>query len=774
MKLSIKGKLSLSISIIMFVVLLTHMIFNYYSMRTRLMSEMEERAKIISEQVSISMIQAQRAEQAIGDLLAEQLYAASVYAAEKLPPKLSDITPYDLYKITGELNISDLSLLQRTTDGQDIVIRQSTEPREIGLSTKEWGYWYTAFEQLLSYNRVWVPIGQKMKNFWSGPIEMSTSIPSHRMKWGYYYDGKRDYIINPYIKDSKFKNSFQMTNPERIIERILHSQANVLEITAYQPDRFNDESMATANESEFQLIEVPDRPILYGTYRYRHDQDSEMVGKAAYEGIPIFKEFKFNDEQIIKSYMPLREGNNHYVLGIVLNAEPLQAALKEQLLNNIGIGFILLEIVIIGSYIFSGWIIRPIQYILQKVSMMAIGQFNTNLTITRNDELGLLARRINMLGVNLHESTERLRTLYEENRAMKYQLESFINQSSDAIHVTDLDGKVERVNESFVQLFGWTEHELIGKPLPIYPEAPSEDGEGTSYDREEALVGVKETVRVTKDGRRIEVSVSRSPIYNESGQCIGWAGITRDITQRNRMEELLRRSEKLTTVGQLAAGVAHEIRNPLTTIKGFVQLQAHTLKVNPKHTTMMLSELDRINLIVSEFLILAKPQAVRFLEKDIRPILDEVVSLLNSEAHLHNVQVTTAYGAVPMILCEENQMKQVFINLIKNGIEAMPSGGSLQIKVNAVNEDGVSITVKDQGIGIPQENLPKLGDPFFTNKENGTGLGLMVCHRIIDSHHGNLFISSEVNVGTEVKIVLPAAHVSKEKIEQEKGYISIR
>lgn len=774
MKLSIKGKLSLSISSIMFVVLLTHMIFNYYSMRTRLMSEMEERAKIISEQVSISMIQSQRAEQVIGDLLGEQLYAASIYAAEKLPSKLSEVTPIDLYKIIGELDISHISLLQRSQDGTDIVIKQSTDPREIGLSTKGWGYWHTAFEQLLNYNRVWVPIGQKMKNFWSGPIEYSTSDPSHRMKWGYYYDGKRDYIINPYIKDTRFKSSFQMTNPQRIIERILQSQANVLEITAFQPDQFKDDSLVTSNDSGIQLIEVPDRPILYGSYIYRYKEDAELVGKVAYEGVPVFKELTINDDRVIKSFLPLREGNNHYVLGIVLNAEPLRAALQEQLLNNIGIGFILLEIVIIGSYIFSGWIIRPIQYILQKVSMMAIGQYNTNLSITRKDELGLLARRINMLGVNLHESTERLRSLYEENRAMKYQLESFINQSSDAIHVTNLEGRVERVNESFEQLFGWTENELIGKPLPIYPESLKEEYEGDPFYAEDASFGVKETVRVTKDGRLIEVSVSRSPIYNENGQCIGWAGITRDITQRNRMEELLRRSEKLTTVGQLAAGVAHEIRNPLTTIKGFVQLQAHTQKVNPKHTTMMLSELDRINLIVSEFLILAKPQAVRFLEKDIRPILDEVVSLLNSEAHLHNVQVATSYQDVPLILCEENQMKQVFINLIKNGIEAMPSGGKLQLTVESLNQDEVCIKVRDQGIGIPEENLPKLGDPFFTNKENGTGLGLMVCHRIVDSHHGSLCISSEVNVGTQVKIVLPAAHVTKEKIEQDKGFIKIR
>lgn len=256
---------------------------------------------------------------------------------------------------------------------------------------------------------------------------------------------------------------------------------------------------------------------------------------------------------------------------------------------------------------------------------------------------------------------------------------------------------------------------------------------------------------------------------DELGEITALISVSRDITSRNRMEELLRRSEKLTTVGQLAAGVAHEIRNPLTTLRGFLQLQQETNKLNHRHLDLMLSELDRINLIVGEFLILAKPQAVHFQERDIRFILGDVISLLDSQAHLHGVEfVLNASSDSAMVHCEENQLKQVFINLLKNGMEAMPNGGSIRIRLDHDEElNRVRIEIKDEGIGIPEEMMPKLGEPFFTNKESGTGLGLMVSQRIIQSHKGMMDIKSVMNKGTTVIIDLPATKQLPESMEDE-------
>jgi len=337
-------------------------------------------------------------------------------------------------------------------------------------------------------------------------------------------------------------------------------------------------------------------------------------------------------------------------------------------------------------------------------------------------------------------------------------MESIINYTPDAIHIEELDGTIVRVNQAFEVMFGWTAAEAVGQKLRLVPERYKQE-EKQAF--ESMMAGTpqpaRETVRVRKDGSWLDVSVTTSPIRDKNGIIRAFASITRDMTSRNKMDELLRQAEKLNTVGQLAAGVAHEIRNPLTTLRGFVQLQQQTQKLNVRHSDLMLSELDRINLIVSEFLILAKPQATKFEIKDVRFVLGDVLSLLDSQAHLCNVIFQTDYTIEPCeVACEENQLKQVFINVLKNGIEAMPEGGTILIRVMKPEAAHIIVAIIDEGIGIPEEMIPKLGDPFFTGKETGTGLGIMVSQRIIQSHHGTMDIRSAVGEGTEVTLTLPA------------------
>jgi two-component system, sporulation sensor kinase E len=407
---------------------------------------------------------------------------------------------------------------------------------------------------------------------------------------------------------------------------------------------------------------------------------------------------------------------------------------------------------------------------LGKVNDVADGHFDFRLKVRRKDELGQLANRINAMIRNLGHYTSRLKQMYEENRAVKEHLESIINQTADAIHITDLEGKVLRVNRAFEQLYGFRSREVEGRNLKIIPPEAEEEMKRQHAQLVEGMsITSNETTWMKKDGTRVEVSVSTAPVRDEAGEITALISVSRDITSRNRMEELLRRSEKLTTVGQLAAGVAHEIRNPLTTLRGFLQLQQESNKLNHRHLDLMLSELDRINLIVGEFLILAKPQAVHFQNRDIRFILGDVISLLDSQAHLHGVEfVLRASSDSAMVHCEENQLKQVFINLLKNGMEAMPNGGSIHIKLKHDEQSKrVRIEIRDEGIGIPEEMMPKLGEPFFTNKESGTGLGLMVSQRIIQSHKGMMDIKSVMNKGTTVIIELPASEQQPEVIEAD-------
>ncbi|MDR0140178.1 ATP-binding protein [Metabacillus idriensis] len=233
--------------------------------------------------------------------------------------------------------------------------------------------------------------------------------------------------------------------------------------------------------------------------------------------------------------------------------------------------------------------------------------------------------------------------------------------------------------------------------------------------------------------------------------------IGKDITERKEKTELmLQKSEKLALLGQMAAGIAHEIRNPLTAIKGFIQLKKAD-HPEDEYYTIMLNELDRINAIVSEFLVLAKPNAVVFREQDVKDLLKDVVTLINTQSILNNVQIFLEFEReLPKVLCAEGQLKQVFLNVFKNAIEAMPMGGNIDVKVQLKGEDEISIQIIDQGIGISRDRISTLGEPFYTTKEKGTGLGLMTCFRIIESHSGILSFHSKEKEGTTVEIILPA------------------
>ena len=314
-------------------------------------------------------------------------------------------------------------------------------------------------------------------------------------------------------------------------------------------------------------------------------------------------------------------------------------------------------------------------------------------------------------------------------------------------------------NEAGTNMLGGQKKEdILGKSIyhfvnPHYQELAMKRLKQLS-EKEKLMNHVEQKI-VRLDQKNIFVEVSSRLIIFEGKESI--LSIFKDVTnKKEETEGLLQKSEKLALVGQLAAGIAHEIRNPLTSIKGFIQLFKAKYTSDEVHFNLVLAELERINLIVSEFLVLAKPTAVEFKDKEIKILLNDVVTLINTHAIMNNVQIFVEFESeIPTIVCEENQLKQVFINILKNSIEAMPNGGIIDIKVKAIEKDKISICFIDQGTGIPEDRIPKLGEPFYTTKEKGTGLGLMTSYKIIENHDGRLKISSKINEGTTVEVILP-------------------
>ncbi|HZG87920.1 PAS domain S-box protein [Paenibacillus sp.] len=260
-----------------------------------------------------------------------------------------------------------------------------------------------------------------------------------------------------------------------------------------------------------------------------------------------------------------------------------------------------------------------------------------------------------------------------------------------------------------------------------------------------------------KDGIYVWFESVGKAIKNEKGEVTELLLFSRNISDRMQTEQLLRKAEQLSVLGELAAGIAHEIRNPLTTIKGFISLmkESSSGKYSQYHD-ILLSEIERIEEITNEFLMVAKPQAVSFQKADIVSLVKAASKLLEPQATLNNVQIEVKTDFDPeYIYGEGNHLKQAFTNIIKNAIEALPDGGTVRIKLSRTNDGQAVITINDDGCGIPADRLAHLGEPFYSLKGKGTGLGLMICFKIVKEHNGTIQIESRVNEGTTVTVKLP-------------------
>ncbi|WP_134704898.1 PAS domain S-box protein [Ammoniphilus sp. YIM 78166] len=354
--------------------------------------------------------------------------------------------------------------------------------------------------------------------------------------------------------------------------------------------------------------------------------------------------------------------------------------------------------------------------------------------------------------------TER-RNMELEIQQIQKRHESLLECTHVGVCAINMEGRFIEANPAYEGIIGYRLMELTQmnyKELLFPEQLPNAENKLSALLDSEYIDF--ETFMKHKSGKRVEIRTTMSPIII-NGEKVGVSFIVTDITEQKQNEELIRRSEKLAVVGELAAGIAHEIRNPLTSLRGFVQLfrsedTTHTKKL---FYDVMLSEIDRINEIVSELLVLAKPSNETMALGSIPDKLNEVVKLLEGEANLRNVVIRNDFDDdLPLIQCQRS-LKQVFINLLKNSIESMSTGGEIWIRSERQGEK-ICIQIIDQGCGIPSHQLSKIGQPFYTTKESGTGLGLMVSHRIIQHHRGMMRIESEVGRGTAVEIILPLSH----------------
>ncbi len=343
------------------------------------------------------------------------------------------------------------------------------------------------------------------------------------------------------------------------------------------------------------------------------------------------------------------------------------------------------------------------------------------------------------------------------------EMERMLTQASiDGIVVNDLLGNVLIFNEGASRILGYRPEEVIGllKVDVLYPEGLAHEIKELIYSPAYGGPGILEnyeTLALPKDGTPVPIWLS-ARLLREDGREVGIVGYFRDLRERKRLEEELLRQERLATLGKMVAHISHEIKNPLTIIGGFAQLLAHQEDLPGKgrqKLELISQEVQRLEKFLADLSTYTHTTPTQKVSGDILALIREVISFM--EASFQEQGVTFELSAPEVIAAfafDPGQIRQVLINLFKNSLEAMPHGGVLRVSA-AVQEDHLVLTIADTGLGITPEHLRSLFTPFFSTKEGGTGLGLTICRGLIDQHHGEIAISSEVNRGTTFTIRLP-------------------
>ncbi|WP_252311640.1 PAS domain-containing sensor histidine kinase [Sinobaca sp. H24] len=463
-------------------------------------------------------------------------------------------------------------------------------------------------------------------------------------------------------------------------------------------------------------------------------------------------------EETVTTIVPIEqmEGfDNQWYVGISVPESALYAPLRRLLLTYVILFSAVLIITILAAVALSRYIVRPLELLVTATRDFAVGKPVMPLPSASYSEVNELTQTFNVMTARLEE------------REKSHKKSTLILETTDngVISINKSTYAVTTFNYAASSLFQLNKNNVLASSLD---DLKNQSSLFRAFIEKVDLELEKEEtneMELTFEGKTYYfiTSVTLLPRLEDAEQVEDILIVFNDVTDNRALEKELIRSEKLQAVGKLASGFAHEIRNPLTTIKGFIQLFKETSEQKEEevqHYQIILSEIDRVNGIVRDLLGIASPEYdEKAVQVNMNTILQDIVYLHKDQALAKNIEIHTPWQEIPDIYANEKKLKQLYLNLLQNAMEAVKENGRISIRTyeffNEAGRSCIGVEIEDTGDGMDTRTLSKLGTPFFTTKDEGTGLGLMICYQIVSEMDGKIKVFSAEGKGTLFQLTFP-------------------
>jgi len=487
-----------------------------------------------------------------------------------------------------------------------------------------------------------------------------------------------------------------------------------------------------------QLLRIPDSRI-----------QEVLAGKTVVT--PLYRKGDSWTSLYISAYTPIKNSQGK---AVAIIGGDMDIRAKSMLMGYQWTVIIVLISTLSLSLIWSIWlsakVTMPIQGMVEAANHIGQGNFNVEVPFYSKDEIGYLAQTMNDMIQDIRERDRRIQELTQSMIAdLRNYNELILKGMINGVITVDLDGNVTTSNPSAIKIFNLEKADIIGKPIKeaisSYPELAKIIGDGL----EQELWFENREISVSGPHDNLILQVMLTPLNDHEGYQIGACLFVSDVTKLRALEEQIRRKEKLAAIGELSAGIAHEIRNPLNSIELFLGLLQRKTKDDPKNIELagkIQGEISKLNQILNEFLAFARPVPLRRELMNIERVIDDALFITKAEIDSAHVEVQRVNDGIYLeVNVDGKQLQRAFANIIRNAAQSMENMDKQRRLTIATGRSSMAsfyVKISDTGPGIDEKFIPLIFDPFTTTKSNGTGLGLAMVNRIVEDHGGTIQVVS--------------------------------